>query len=257
MLNSKITRILVAGLATIMGLGSNSVIAEGKLEPSVNIETRIDKKQTSVQKRINRLAEQTMDMSQEYKSLLTRIEQFKAYNKRLELSIAEQKKEMDSIQNQMNTIDDTERGLMPLMDEMITYLYRFVELDMPFQQEDRLDRVERLKTTMLRADVSVSEKYRQILGAYTDEISFGTSVTVYEGKADVGGSEKQVDFLQFGRTALMFATRGDNKQAFIYAQNGWQQLSGEMVDAVNKAIRDIRLKSKKLIVVPVATPENV
>jgi hypothetical protein len=57
---------------------------------------------------------------------------------------------------------------------------------------------------------------------------------------------------------LVFATRGKNKQAAIYlkSKGTFEWLQGDEVDAVVKAIKDIRLKSKKLIVLPVATPEN-
>jgi predicted RNase H-like nuclease (RuvC/YqgF family) len=258
MLQNKISRIFVVCLAALMGCFSANSFAASKLDQSVQVEVRIDKNAAEAQKQIDRLAEQTLDLNAEYKSTLTRIEQFKAYNRRLELSIQEQEKEMASLQQQMNTIDDTERGLMPLMDEMIDVLAKFVELDVPFKKEERLARIEGLRTTMLRADVSTSEKYRRVLSAYTTEIAYGNSVEVYEGKMDIDGVERQVDFLMFGRTALVFATRGANKQAAIYlkSKGAFEWLNGDEVDAVVKAIKDIRLKSKKLIVLPVATPEN-
>ncbi|NVJ59649.1 MAG: DUF3450 domain-containing protein [Gammaproteobacteria bacterium] len=257
MLNKKTYRIFSVCLTALLG-GLSSTTFAGTLEPSVKVETRIDKAAVTTQKQIDRLAEQTMDLNSEYKTALTRIEQFKAYNARLERTIAEQEKEMESLQNQMNTIDDTERGLMPLMDEMINALVQFVELDVPYKKEERLDTVEGLRTTMLRADVSTSEKYRQILNTYVQEISNGNSVSVYESKMDIDGIEKQVDFLQFGRTALMFATRGDSPKAAIWNKTAkdWSWLNSEQTDAVKKAIKDISLKSKKLIVVPVATPEK-
>lgn len=258
MLNKNISRVFAVCLATLMGCFSGTTFALGKLEPSMKIETRIDKKAEAAQKQIDRLSEQTLDMNAEYKSTLTRIEQFKAYNKRLEMSINEQQKEMASLQAQMNTIDDTERGLLPLMEEMIDTLAQFVEMDVPFKKEDRLNTIDRLRTTMLRADVTTSEKYRQILGAYVSEINQGNSVDVYEGMEMIGNEEKQVDYLQFGRTALMFATRGENTQAAIWSKENddWQWLEGAQIDAVKKAIKDISLKTKKLIVVPVATPEK-
>ncbi len=258
MLKDKILRVFAVCLATTLGCNSGTIFAADKLEPSIQKEIRIDKKAASTQKQIDRLAEKTLDINAEYKSTLTRIEQFKAYNKRLELSIKEQEKEMASLQDQMNTIDETERGLMPLMDEMIDALAKFVELDVPFRQKERLDRVDGLRTSMLRADVSTSEKYRQILTAYTTEISYGNSVEVYEGPMDIGGTEKQVDYLMFGRTVLVFATRGDSPQAGIWnpSTNSFENLNSDMTKAVIQAIRDIRLKSKKLIVLPVVTPEN-
>ncbi|WMS88562.1 DUF3450 domain-containing protein [Pleionea litopenaei] len=257
MLNKKISRIFAVSLAAVMGCFSGASIG-GTLDPSVKVEVKIDKSAASAQKQIDRLAETTLDLNAEYKATLTQIEQFKAYNLRLEKSIASQEEEMESLQNQMNTIDETERGLMPLMDEMIERLGNFVELDVPFRKEQRLEDVDKLRQIMLRADVSTSEKYRMILGAYVDEIRYGKETLVYAGPMDIGGTEREVDFLQFGRTALMFATRGDNVQAAIWDKEAkdWAWLDGGQASAVRRAIKDINMKAKKLIVVPVATPEK-
>ncbi len=258
MLNKNISRVFTVCLAALLGCFSGTTFSSGKLEPSVKVEMKIDKDKEATQNQVDRLAESTLDINSEYKSVLTQIEDYKAYNQRLERAIKEQQKEMESLQAQMNTIDETERGLLPLMDDMIDALAEFIELDVPFKKEERLNRIDQLRTTMLRADVSTSEKYRQILGAYTAEIAQGNSVAVYEGKKEIEGVEKQVDFLQFGRTALMFATRGKPSLAAIWDKSAgdWKWLDGGDVDFVREAIKDIEMKQKKLIVVPVATPEK-
>ncbi|NVJ50048.1 MAG: DUF3450 domain-containing protein [Gammaproteobacteria bacterium] len=257
MLNKNLSRIFAVSLAAILGCFSGASFG-GKLDPSVKVETKIDKAAATAQKRINQLAEKTLDLNAEYKSTLTQIEQFKAYNLRLEKSIKNQEEEMESLQQQMNTIDETERGLLPLMDEMIDRLENFINLDVPFNKETRLENISSLRDTMIRADVSTSEKYRMILGLYTDEIRYGQEVKVYSGSMPINGVDRVVDFLQFGRTALMFATRGDNMQAGIWNKESkeWSPLSSDQGKAVRKAIKDIELKAKKLIVVPVATPEK-
>ncbi|WP_144391377.1 DUF3450 domain-containing protein [Pleionea sediminis] len=257
MLNKKISCVFTVCLATLLGCFSGTSFA-GKLEPSIQVEMKIDKSAQATQKQIDRLAEDTLDINADYKSVLTQIEDYKAYNMRLERAINEQQKEMDSLQSQMNTIDETERGLLPLMDEMIDMLAEFVEADVPFKKEERLNTVDRLRTTMLRADVSTSEKYRQILTAYTTEIAQGNAVDVYEGQQEIGGVEKQVDYIQFGRTALMFASRGEPAMAAIWDKSAkdWKWLEGDQVTFVRDAIKDIEMKQKKLIVVPVATAEK-
>ncbi len=55
---------------------------------------------------------------------------------------------------------------MPFTVEMIAVLRTFIELDMPFPQRGRYDRVDRLEANMDRADLAVTEKYRQIMEAY-------------------------------------------------------------------------------------------
>ncbi|MCO7225442.1 DUF3450 domain-containing protein [Pleionea sp. CnH1-48] len=255
---NSISRIIALCAATALFCSTGATFASGKLEPSIKVEKRIGKSAASNQKRIDRLAEQTLDLNLDYKHKLSQIEQYKIYNHSLEVSIKSQEEEMASLQQQMNTIDDTERGLIPLMEEMIATLEQFIELDMPFLKQKRVDRVARLRNSMLRADTSVSEKYRRIMEAYQIELDYGNSVQAYEETMDVDGVEKQVDVLRFGRTALMFITRGDNPVAKAWDINSksWKTLDSAQTTAVARAYKDVKRNNKKLIVIPVSAPER-
>ena len=48
-------------------------------------------------------------------------------------------------------------------------LETFVELDVPFHMEERMQRIEFLRNNLDRSDVSIAEKFRQVLEAYKIE----------------------------------------------------------------------------------------
>ncbi|NIV31048.1 MAG: DUF3450 family protein, partial [Anaerolineae bacterium] len=65
----------------------------------------------------------------------------------------DQRSEIVSINNQLEGLEATNRGVVPLMLEMIDMLEQIVESDMPFRLEERRARVVRLRDMMDQADV--------------------------------------------------------------------------------------------------------
>ena len=69
-----------------------------------------------------------------------------------------------------------ERLIVPLMFSMIGALEQFISLDLPFHTRERVDRVRRLRDNMAASEITISEKYRQIMDAYLVETDFGRTV---------------------------------------------------------------------------------
>jgi len=226
---------LVAGASSIM---SGALLAAGPLDASLNLEKQISRAAAESQKTIDTLAEQKADLAAEYKAALQRIDSLKAYNAQVRELVKSQETEKVSLKAEIVSVDDTEKGLIPLMQQMIDTLDQFVQLDVPFLAEERTKRVAKLRTNMQRADISISEKYRQILEAYQIEADYGVSVSSYEGKLNAGGEEKTVRFLQVGRVAFIYQTL-DGKTAYVWDQSArdWSALSGDYVASVTEAVR--------------------
>lgn len=208
------------------------------LDTPIKIEKEVAAASSKSQKKIDRFAEQTVDMSADYKNALRVIEQLKDYNRQLEVLIESQEEEMQSIQKQMDTIDTTERGVVPLMNEMLATLEKFITLDMPFDREKRLGRVNRLKNAMLRADFSNSEKYRGILEAYQAEILYGSEMKTYQGPIELDGVETIVDFLRFGRILIVYRSLdGQNAGYFDTASGTYKPLDEEYLRSIELGIK--------------------
>ena len=121
------------------------------LESSVQTETGINQAASTSQKRVTRLAQQTADLLAEYRSVVRETESLKIYNDNLEKVVMDQREEVVSINQQLNGLEATNRGIVPLMLEMIDTLDKIVEGDMPFRLEERRARVVRLRNMMDQA----------------------------------------------------------------------------------------------------------
>ena len=172
------------------------------LESSVNTETGINKAASTSQKRVTRLAQQTADLLAEYRAVVRETESLKIYNDNLEKVVMDQREEVVSINQQLSGLEATNRGIVPLMLEMIDTLDKIVESDMPFRLEERRARVVRLRDMMDQADVTASEKYRRVMEAYQGEMEYGRTTEAYAEALPSTG--QTVDFLRIGRTLLIY-----------------------------------------------------
>ncbi|MGS0730659.1 DUF3450 domain-containing protein, partial [Shewanella sp. 0m-11] len=143
--------------------------------------------------------------------------------------------------NDINGVDSLRQGVVPLMFKMVDALEQFVALDLPFNKEVRVERVENLKNLLNSAEVTLAEKYRLILDAYSIEREYGTTLTVKTGKLDLDGKEVLVDFFNFGRVSL-YAMSLDGKTAWMYNDEtkGWDQLEDGTLRELTKGIRIAR-----------------
>jgi hypothetical protein len=171
--------------------------------------------------------------------------------------IHSQDEEMASLREQIDRASLVGRQVTPLMLKMIESIDRFVELDVPFNLEERTGRITNLKELMARADVSDAEKYRIIMEAYQVENEFGRTIEAYQGTINLNGEETTVDFLRFGRIVLVYQTLdGDEAGYWDQKQRKWQALGSEYRSPVREGIRIARKqKPPALIKLPVAAPE--
>lgn len=172
------------------------------LESTVETEKGINTAASASQNRINGLAQQTSDLLAEYRQVVRETESLKIYNDNLERVVMDQREEVVSINEQLSGLEATNRGVVPLMLEMIDTLDKIVENDMPFRLEERRARVARLRDMMDQADVTASEKYRRVMEAYQGEMEYGRTTEAYAEALPTTG--QTVDFLRVGRTLLVY-----------------------------------------------------
>lgn len=210
------------------------------------------------QAKIDRLADETSDLLQDYKTVMKQVDGLKVYNARLERQIENQLKRVEQIEESISQVTIIQRQMTPLVIRMIDGLEQFVELDVPFEKEQRMQRIEFLRSNLDRADVTVAEKFRGVLEAYNIELQYGRGIDTYRGTIDLGGSPRDVDFLRVGRIALMYQTTdGAISGAWDNSARGWVELpSGDYDAAIRKGIRIAKKQATiELLNVPVSAPE--
>jgi len=193
------------------------------------------------QKRIDELADRTDELLALYRSALKQIESLRVYNRQTEDLIAAQEEEMASLQAQIDDVEVVGRGVKPLMLKMLEALDQFVELDIPFNMDERRERVASLRVMMDQSDVSESEKYRRLLEAFQIENEFGRTIEAYPGTLERDGKELTVDFLRVGRIALVFQTLDGNENGvWDQASRSWQPLDSSYRSSIREGLRVAR-----------------
>ena len=205
---------------------------------------------------VSNLSDERQDLLGQYRLVLQQIDRLIAYNDYVERLIVDQEAQITDIRKQLDQFALIERGIVPLMLDSIDILDKFIDLDVPFLLEERKARVARLRTIMDLSDVTVSEKYRQIMDAYQIETTYGRDIEAYTGLLEIDGESRQVDFLRIGRTSLTYQTPDQEETGFWNKQAGqWDKLPNKYQNYVTQGLRVARKQvTPNLLELPIEAP---
>tara|TARA_B100000745_G_scaffold239113_1_gene161853 strand:- start:1272 stop:2132 length:861 start_codon:yes stop_codon:yes gene_type:complete len=205
---------------------------------------------------VSDFSDETQDLLGQYRLVLQQIDRLIAYNDYVERLIVDQEAQITDIREQLDQFALIERGIVPLMLDSIDTLDKFIDLDVPFLLEERKARVARLRTIMNLSDVTVSEKYRQIMDAYQIETTYGRDIEAYTGLLEIDGVSRQVDFLRIGRTSLTYQTPDQEETGFWNKQDKqWEKLPNKYQNYVTRGLRVARKQvTPNLLELPIEAP---
>ena len=91
---------------------------------------------------------------------------------------------------------------------------------------------------MTRSDVTNAEKYRRIMEAYQIENEYGRTIEAYRDTIEIEGRETTVDFLRFGRVALVYMSI-DEKDAGVWDQHerSWVPLDPSLKSSIRAGLK--------------------
>jgi hypothetical protein len=211
--------------------------------------------QSASQDRVDELGEQRRGLADEYRTVLREIEGLEAYNRQLERQLRLQGEEVAILDESIAQATTVDRQILPLMLRMVEALEQFIALDIPFLPRERAERLQFVLEAIDRVDVTVAEKFRQVLEAYLIELEFGRTIEAYTGTVDVEGQKLEVDFLRVGRIGLYYQTLDGTQSARWDVQNKqWTGLPASDRNPIREAIRVARkLTAPNLLTLPLAT----
>ena len=214
-----------------------SVPAQAQLESALSIARSSTAASAASQDRVAAADDAADTAVREYRAVQQQIDNIRLFVDQQNIFLASQKSEIESLNNQLGTVEQIKQGMVPMMLKMTIALEDSIKSDVPFLLEDRLARVERVKAALSNPDVSPAEQYRIVLNAFKIEVSYGQGLDSYEG-AHPKRAGNVVNFLRYGRSAFVYMTKDESEIArYDIAKGDWEELGGDQALAMRKAIR--------------------
>lgn len=256
---------LAPALMLLLGMSlpaaaQDAAVQDEKVEPAIEAAVQRTEQNQAAQQRIDAINESIQARIAEFQALQKEIEGLEVYKEQMRAQLANQDAEVAELLQSIEKVTLIERQITPLMLRMIDTLEEFVDLDLPFLKAEREQRVERLRKLIQQSDVSVSEKFRNVMSAWQTEVEYGRTIEAYRGTlaSHNGGAEAQeVDFLRVGRLAIFYLSLDGKSAGKWDASSGeWKVLSSGFTGQINQGLRIAREQAAPdLIRLPLPTPE--
>lgn len=228
------------------------------LEPAIEAGKERIRAAQAAQDRIDDLSEDIRSSVDAYRALQKEIEGLEIYNAQLLRQIESQEAEADELEESIDNVTLVERQITPLMLRMIDALEQFVTLDVPFLLQERRDRVARLQALLDRADVTVAEKFRNVLEAYLEELEYGRTIESWRGTVRVDGAAQEVDLLRIGRLGMYYRSL-DGRSGGVWDNEArdWLPADSATRRQIDRGLKIARQQTAPdLLRLPVDTPES-
>jgi regulator of replication initiation timing len=233
--------LIATAMVGALALAGSNIAAADALTDLQKAEAKIFKQSAKSQSKINSIYEQTQDLLADYRNVVDQADVLRGYNDHVQRMVDDQKRNVISLQKQIDGIDKIKQGVVPLMYKMIDALEQFVELDVPMNIDRRKERVANLRNIMNDSNVNTSEQFRLVLEAYEIEATYGSIFAAYQGEIDLGGRTLTADFVHMGRVAFV-AQSLDAKHSWLWNNNtrAWEELGDEYLKPITDAVRMAR-----------------
>jgi hypothetical protein len=236
----------------------NSLISQEIVDNTINLSVESSNLSVDAQEKIEELDEISKKLYFDYKDTLNEYKALKSYDDQLSKIIDAQFAEIANINNQIDSLDDINIDILPLLKTMTDTLRKVINIDIPFLKEPRIDRVNNLDELLLRADITTAEKFRKVFEAYQIEANFGKTIENYPGYIVLNGAEVAVDFFRLGRLGLYYRTPNGKETGFWNLNtNDWSHEGSSLDDDIKVAL-DIsnRQSPPNFITLPLKPVEN-
>jgi hypothetical protein len=220
---------------------------------------RVDKthqQQKKSQTNINKLSDETQNLLKAYQQINRNTQYQLAYQEQLQKTIVAQENKKQDLLNKIDNVRTTQQQILPLIEKMAATLESFVKLDLPFNIEKRSHSVDKLKESIADPQVSMPEKFQQLLALYKKENAYSHSTDTYQEQL-TDGSNRLVTFLRIGRLSLYYQTLDGMESGYWNKPNKtWVKL----IPSYNRhLLKAIKVAQNKVVpytmLLPILVPE--
>lgn len=265
MKNRRITKLSLSVPATLLSCflgvaqGAEILVDSSALDQAMDVLGEKYAESAVVQEEISRLANEASSTFEEFKRANDNLESLQVLNAGFRKQISIQEDTIRTLDESIAGVEQVTREIPLLMEKMLVGIEQFIELDYPFLVDERANRIQFARDAIDNPDVSIAEKFRQVLVMYQTEAAYGRTIDTYPDTININGADMDVNVARIGRVALMYQTT-DRQQTGAWDNNArqWVELPpGEYRTAVQDAIRVAsQLDAPKIINLPVISPES-
>lgn len=229
------------------------------IDKALNIIDQQNQAAVSSQETITKLSNSTSTLFEEFKVENDNLESMLVLNAGLRKQISIQEQQIATIQQSITDVAIVTQEMPFLMNKMLSSVEQFVELDLPFQLDLRRERLQFARDAIDSPDVSIAEKFRQILVIYQNENNYGRTHQTYPTSLTIDGVERDVDMLRVGRIALVYQTKDRTLTgAWDNTSRSWVELDAATYRTpIQRAISvSSGLVSPAIMDLPIVAPES-
>ena len=175
----------------------------------------------AVQEDITRLQNNASQAFEEFKRANDNLESLLVLNAGYRKQISIQEDQIATLDESIASVQEVTQGIPLLMEKMLSSLEQFIELDYPFHVDERAARLVFARDAIDNPDVSIAEKFRQVLVMYQTETSYGRTIETYPETININGADRDVNIARIGRVALLYQTT-DRQETGAWDNRGRQ-----------------------------------
>mgnify|MGYP000211515225 CR=1 FL=1 len=215
-------------ITLVLGTTLSQPALSSNLEKSVNEATLMQQQGATSQVIILNSQSATQQLLAEFQTLNKELDQLKINQAHLQQTQAQQTLSMHSLKKQLNTVETTEKSIIPHLLSMIDWLDTFIAQDAPFHTQERQQRIDYLKTSIVDPNTSLPERYRRVLEAYQIESEYGYTIEAYPQTITLTNTALHVKLLRVGRIGLYFQSEdGQHSGYWDHKQGIWHNASAD------------------------------
>jgi len=234
----KIFTIILSIILSYSVFGQSISENEKLVDQSIANQGSIIESLQATQKRIDSLDAESKKLINEYKDTIVEYEILKNYDDQLEKITENQFVEIQSFIDQIESLDETNKYVLPLLERMVVGLRELIQIDVPFLINERIARLEELESILYQANFSTAEKFRKIYEAYQIENEYGRTIEAYSSSINIDGIILAADFFRLGRLNLFYRTPDGKETGYWDKQeNNWIHLGGKYADDIEAGLK--------------------
>jgi len=141
------------------------------------------------------------------------------------------------LQRRMKESEQLHTVINDTLQSVYSRLENMVASGQPFLLEERTQRLDRLRTTLVREDVNEAEKLRRLLEAVLIEAKYGETVEMTQESITINGELLFVDLLRIGRLSMFWQTPDKSQTGtFDPVESAYVELPAQYARSITQAM---------------------